>query len=116
MLPAAQPSAPFRASYIDYFADASNDPFQEQYAAAMAPYDVPLQNNPGSLAPEQIRALIIGACAQCIPTAFLLMHDDLLQVYLQAQKFYPHLVSLNKCLMTSNRSSQHGSHRCQWDL
>jgi hypothetical protein len=91
MMPAAPPAAPFRASYVDYFADASNDPFQGQYAAAMAPYDVLLQNNPGTLAPEQIRTLVIGARAQRVPTAFLLMHNDLLHVYLQADKFHPRL-------------------------
>jgi hypothetical protein len=41
--------------------------------------------------PEQIRTLVIGARAQCVPTAFLLMHDDLLHVYFQADKFHPHL-------------------------
>jgi hypothetical protein len=91
MMPAAPPAAPFRASYVDFFADASNDPFQGQYAAAMEPYDVPLQNNPGTLAPEQIRTLVIGARAQRVPTAFLLMHDDHLHVYLQADKFHPRL-------------------------
>jgi hypothetical protein len=92
MMPAAPLAAPHRASYIDFFADATHDPFQGQYAAAtMAPYDVPLQNNPGTLVPEQIRTLVIGARAQCVPTAFLLMHDDLLHVYFQADKFHPHL-------------------------
>jgi hypothetical protein len=57
----------------------------------MEPYDVPLQNNPGTLAPEQIRTLVIGARAQRVPTAFLLMHDDHLHVYLQADKFHPRL-------------------------
>ena len=90
-MPAAPPAAPFRASYVDFFADASHDPFQGQYAAAMAPYDVPLQNAPGTLAPDQIRYLVIGARAQRVPTAFLLMHDDRLHVYLQADKFHARL-------------------------
>ena len=55
MMPAAPPAAPFRASYVDFFADATKDPFQGQYAAAMAPYDVPLLNNPATMAPEQLR-------------------------------------------------------------
>jgi hypothetical protein len=76
---------------MDFFSDASKDAFQGQYAAAMAPYDVPLQNQPTTLAPEQIRALVIGARAQRVPTAFLLMHDERLHVYLQADKFHPRL-------------------------
>jgi hypothetical protein len=91
MMPAAPPAAPFRASYVDFFADAAHDPFQGQYAAAMAPYDVPLQNHPATLAPEQIRTLVIGARAQRVPTAFLLMHGDHLHIYLQADKFHPRL-------------------------
>lgn len=90
-MPAAPPEAPFRASYVNYFADAAHDPFQGQYAAAMAPYDVPLQNNPGTLSPEQVRTLVIGARAQRVPTAFLLMHDSRLHIYLQADKFHPRL-------------------------
>jgi hypothetical protein len=90
-MPAAPPAAPFRASYVDYFADASHDPFQGEYAAAMAPYDVPLQNNPTTLALEQIRTLVIGARAQRVPTAFLLMHGGLLHIYLQADKFHSRL-------------------------
>ena len=90
-MPAAPPAAPFRASYVDFFADATKDPFHGQYAAAMAPYDVPLLNNPATMAPEQLRSLVIGARAQRVPTAFLLMHDDRLHVYLQADKFHPRL-------------------------
>eukprot|EP00557_Chaetoceros_sp_GSL56_P008886 CAMPEP_0176505492 /NCGR_PEP_ID=MMETSP0200_2-20121128/16527_1 /TAXON_ID=947934 /ORGANISM="Chaetoceros sp., Strain GSL56" /LENGTH=660 /DNA_ID=CAMNT_0017905057 /DNA_START=100 /DNA_END=2083 /DNA_ORIENTATION=- len=90
-MPAAPPAAPFRASYVDFFADATKDPFQGQYAAAMAPYDVPLQNNPGTLAPDQLRTLVVGARAQRVPTAFLLMHDGHLHIYLQADKFHPRL-------------------------
>jgi hypothetical protein len=38
-----------------------NHRFEGQYAAAMAPNDVPLQNNPGTLTPDQLRHLVIGA-------------------------------------------------------
>ena len=91
MLPAVLPAAPPCASYLDYFSNAANDPFHGQYAAAMAPYDVPLQNNPGTLSPDQVRTLVIGARAQRVPTAFLLMHDGLLHIYLQADKFHPRM-------------------------
>ena len=90
-MPAAPPAAPFRASYVNFFANAAHDPFQGQYTAAMAPYDVPLQNNPGTPSPEQIRTLVVGARAQRVPTAFLLMHGGLLHIYLQADKFHPRL-------------------------
>jgi len=87
MLPAVHYTT-YRASYMDYFSSAANDPFQGQYAAAMAPYDVPLQNNPMTMSPEQIRTLVIGARAQRVPTAFLLMHGERLHIYLQADKFH----------------------------
>jgi len=88
MLPAVLPPPAPRASYLDFFASVANDPFQGQYAAAMAPYDVPLQNNPATMSPEQIRTLVVGARAQRVPTAFLLMHGGRLHIYLQADKFH----------------------------
>ncbi len=88
-MPAGLPTTALnRASYLDFFANAANDPFQGNYAAAMAHYDVPLQNNPATISPEQLRTLVAGARAQRVPTAFLLMHDDRLHVYLQADKFH----------------------------
>jgi len=44
--------------------------------------------NPATLSPNQIHTLVIRACTQSIPTAFLLMHDGRLHIYLQAVKFH----------------------------
>lgn len=90
-MPAVPPGLAFQASYADYFNDASHDTFQGQYAAVLAPYDVPLQNVPAAVTPEAIRTLVIGARAQRVPTAFLLLHDDRLHVYLQVDKFHTRL-------------------------
>jgi hypothetical protein len=68
------PSA-FQALYATFFADANHDVFNGDYAAAMNPYDVPLQGNANLLSPEQVKTLVVGARAQRVPTAFLLFHD-----------------------------------------
>jgi hypothetical protein len=92
MMPAVPPGAPFRASYIDYFQNAAHDSFNGEYAAALAPYDVPLaQNVPAAFTPDTIRTLVIGARAQKVPTAFLLHHDEHLHVYLQVDKYHARL-------------------------
>jgi hypothetical protein len=84
------PSA-FQALYTNFFADANRDVFNGEYAAAMDPYDVPLQGNANLLSPEQVKTLVVGARAQRVPTAFLLFHDGHLHVYLQVDKFHPRL-------------------------
>jgi hypothetical protein len=71
-MPAGIPSAAFQALYSTFFADASHDVFNGDYAAAMSPYNVPLQGNVNLLSPEQVKTLVIGARAQRVPTAFLL--------------------------------------------
>jgi hypothetical protein len=92
MLPAVPPGAPFRASYIDYFQNAAHDSFHGDYAAALAPYDVPLaQNALATVTPDAIRTLVVGARAQKVPTAFLLLHDDRLHIYLQVDKYHARL-------------------------
>jgi len=63
------PSA-FQALYSDYFSEATHDVFNGDYAAALAPNDVPLQANDNVLSPEQIKTLVVGARARCVPTAF----------------------------------------------
>lgn len=91
MLPAAPHTAPVRASYLDLFSDATKDVFQGEYDAVMAPYDVPLQNVPAAHSPDQIRTLVVGARTQRVPTAFLLLHDNRIHVYLQIDKFHTRL-------------------------
>jgi hypothetical protein len=54
----------FQAFYSNFFADASHDVFNGDYAAAMTPYDVPLQGNANVLSPEQVKTLVVGARAQ----------------------------------------------------
>jgi hypothetical protein len=85
------PSA-FQALYSSFFADANRDPFKGDYATAMGPYDVPLQGKNANVpAPEQVKNLVLGARAQRVPTAFLLLHDGRLHVYLQVDKYHPSL-------------------------
>jgi hypothetical protein len=84
------PSA-FQALYSTFFSDANHDVFNGDYAAAMNPYDVPLQGNVNLLSPEQVKTLVVGARAQRVPTAFLLFHDGRLHVYLQVDKFHQRL-------------------------
>jgi hypothetical protein len=90
-MPAGVLPTAFQALYSSFFADASRDVFGGDYAAAMRPYDVPLQGNANVLSPEQVKTLVIGARAQRVPTAFILFHDDRLHVYLQVDKFHPRL-------------------------
>ena len=81
----------FQALYSNYFAEGDHDVFNGDYTAALAPYDVPLQANANVLSPEQIKNLVIGARTQRVPTAFLLLHDGHLHIYLQVDKFHVHL-------------------------
>jgi hypothetical protein len=90
-MPAGIVSTAFQAFYSSFFADANRDPFKGDYAAAMGPYDVPLQGNANVPAPEQVKSLVLGARAQRVPTAFLLLHDGRLHVYLQIDKYHPSL-------------------------
>jgi hypothetical protein len=90
-MPAGILPSTFQALYSTFFSDANHDAFNGDYAAALAPYDVPLQGNANLLSPEQVKNLVVGARAQRVPTAFLLLHDGLLHVYLQVDKFYPSL-------------------------
>lgn len=98
-MPAGIHPGAFQALYSDYFTDATHDVFNGDYAAAMAPYDVPLQGNANVLAPEQVKTLVVGARAQRVPTAFLLYHGGRLHIYLQVDKFHPRL----------------GMPPCEWD-
>jgi len=90
-MPAGIIPGAFQALYSNFFSDANRDVFKGDYAAAMAPYDVPLQGNANVLAPEQVKTLVVGARAQRVPTAFLLYHGGRLHVYLQVDKFHPRL-------------------------
>jgi len=90
-MPAGIHPGAFQALYSNFFADAAHDVFSGNYAAAMAPYDVPLQGNANVLSPEQVKTLVVGARAQRVPTAFLLYHDARLHIYLQVDKFHPRL-------------------------
>lgn len=90
-MPAGIHPSAFQALYSTFFADASHDIFHGDYAAAMTPYDVPLQGNANLLSPEQVKTLVVGARAQRVPTAFLLLHDSKLHIYLQVDKFHPRL-------------------------
>ena len=72
--------------YHDFFADASNDPFNGEYTNALLPYQVPATN---AMPPADVTALAVNCQLQRVPTAFLLLHDDnnLLHIYLQLEKF-----------------------------
>jgi hypothetical protein len=69
----------------------SHDVFNGDYAAAHEPLRRALAGNANLLPPEQVKTLVIGARAQRVPTAFLLLHDGRLHIYIQVDKFHPRL-------------------------
>ena len=87
---AAAPAQPVFVYYRDFFADASNDVFNGEYAAALAPYHVPVGFQ-ASHTPNQFRAMAFDARAQGVPTAFLLQHRDnnMLHIYVQIDHVTP---------------------------
>ena len=85
-LPPPTPGSAPLVYYRDYFSDASNDPFNGDYTAVLAPYGVPAAD---AMAPADLRNLAFNSRSQNVPTAFLLQHDDdgLLHIYLQLDRF-----------------------------
>ena len=80
----AQPSL---FHYRDYFSDPANDVFQGNYAAALAPYEVPLANQ-NAPTPAVVQEQALSCHSQNVPSAFLLMLDDgKLHVFLQLAKY-----------------------------
>ena len=80
----AQPSLFY---YRDYFSDPANDVFQGNYAAALAPYEVPLANQ-NAPTPAVVQEQALSCHSQNVPSAFLLMLDDgKLHVFLQLAKY-----------------------------
>ena len=80
----AQPSLCY---YRDFFTDPSSDVFQGNYAAALAPYSVPLANQ-NVTTPARVQEQALSCHSQNVPSAFLLMLDDgKLHVFLQLAKY-----------------------------
>ncbi len=75
--------------YRDLYGDATNDPFNGNYAAVLQPYGIALANQKAAT-PVQVQELACNCRTQNVPTAFLLLHDDgKLHIYLQLDKFKP---------------------------
>ena len=72
--------------YRDYYT--TNDPFDGDYTAALAPYTVPV-NNINVAPPAQVQQTAYDARQHHIPTAFLLLNDrdNRLHVYCQLIRF-----------------------------
>ena len=62
----AQPSL---FHYRDYFSDPANDVFQGNYAAALAPYEVPLANQ-NAPTPAVVQEQALSCHSQNVPSAF----------------------------------------------
>ena len=79
---------PAQIYYRDFFADATNDPFNGNYANALAPYNVPAVN---TMPAADVRTLAVNCRSQNVPTAFPLQHNDgkQLYIYIQLDKFHP---------------------------
>jgi hypothetical protein len=73
--------------YRDFYGDATNDPFNGNYASVLQPYGIALANQ-NAATPVQVQELACNCRSQNVPTAFLLLHDDgKLHIYLQLDKF-----------------------------
>ena len=80
----AQPSQYY---YRDFFTDPSTDVFQGNYAAALAPYAVPLANQ-NVPTPARVQEQALSCHNQNVPSAFLLMlNDGKIHIFLQLAKF-----------------------------
>jgi hypothetical protein len=89
--PALPGDVPAHASlnclYRDFYSDATNDPFNGNYAPVLQPYGIALANQ-NAATPVQVQELACDCHSQNIPTAFLLLHGDgKLRIYLQVDKF-----------------------------
>jgi hypothetical protein len=88
--PAIGPAVVPVALYRNFFSDAANDPFNGDYAACLAPYAVPTAT---ALTAEEVFALAINCRSQNVPTAFIIQHEDTmdLHIYTQLDHFYPRM-------------------------
>ena len=78
-------------SYVDYLNDAANDPYRtlaNGYSDVLAPFAIDTQNGANNMTPATVQSLVLGA-EGAVP--LLLMHDNLIHVYLQPTLFQQRL-------------------------